>query len=140
MRTAPRRDEFRRQEGHRDDQHGGFQPHADQGGGLLLQHHRLHRAGPHLRHHQGDLGLERHLHGVGIELVRTPVGDRYVLEQMRAKGYNVGGEQSGHIIFSDFITTGDGLIGALQVLAVLAEEQMITMVVVEQSPMVILNG
>ena len=65
-----------------------------------------------------NLGLERHLDGLGIELVRTPVGDRYVLEQMRAGGYNVGGEQSGHIILSDFTTTGDGFVAALQVLAV----------------------
>jgi phosphoglucosamine mutase len=65
-----------------------------------------------------NLGLERHLAGLGIELVRTPVGDRYVLEHMRTHGYNVGGEQSGHIILSDYTTTGDGLIAALQVLAV----------------------
>jgi len=65
-----------------------------------------------------NLGLERHLAGRGIELVRTPVGDRYVQERMRADGYNVGGEQSGHIILSDFTTTGDGLVAALQVLAV----------------------
>jgi phosphoglucosamine mutase len=65
-----------------------------------------------------NLGLERHLGGLGIELVRTPVGDRYVLEHMRANGYNVGGEQSGHIILSDYSTTGDGFIAALQVLAV----------------------
>jgi phosphoglucosamine mutase len=65
-----------------------------------------------------NLGLERHLAGLGIELVRTPVGDRYVLEQMRVQGYNVGGEQSGHIILSDYSTTGDGFVAALQVLAV----------------------
>jgi phosphoglucosamine mutase len=65
-----------------------------------------------------NLGLERHLAGLGLELVRTPVGDRYVLEHMRTHGYNVGGEQSGHIILSDYTTTGDGLIAALQVLAV----------------------
>ena len=65
-----------------------------------------------------NLGLERHLGGLGLELVRTPVGDRYVLEHMRAHGYNVGGEPSGHIILSDYTTTGDGLIAALQVLAV----------------------
>jgi len=65
-----------------------------------------------------NLGLERHLAGVGLELVRTPVGDRYVLERMRADGYNIGGEQSGHIILSDYTTTGDGLVAALQVLAV----------------------
>jgi phosphoglucosamine mutase len=65
-----------------------------------------------------NLGLERHLAGIGLELIRTPVGDRYVLERMRADGYNVGGEQSGHIILSDYTTTGDGLVAALQVLAV----------------------
>jgi phosphoglucosamine mutase len=65
-----------------------------------------------------NLGLERYLNELGIELVRTPVGDRYVLEQMRAHGYNIGGEPSGHIILSDYTTTGDGFIAALQVLAV----------------------
>jgi phosphoglucosamine mutase len=65
-----------------------------------------------------NLGLERHLAGLGLELVRTPVGDRYVLEHMRTHGYNVGGEPSGHIILSDYTTTGDGLIAALQVLVV----------------------
>jgi len=66
-----------------------------------------------------NLGLERYLAALGIQLLRTPVGDRYVVERMRAGGFNVGGEQSGHIILSDFVTTGDGLIAALQVLAVL---------------------
>ena len=65
-----------------------------------------------------NLGLERHLNGLGLALERTAVGDRYVIERMREKGYNVGGEQSGHIIFSDYSTTGDGLVSALQVLAV----------------------
>ncbi|MBS1184210.1 MAG: glmM, partial [Proteobacteria bacterium] len=65
-----------------------------------------------------NLGLERYLHGIGLELVRTKVGDRYVVEAMRAGGYNVGGEQSGHIVLSDYATTGDGLVAALQVLAV----------------------
>ena len=65
-----------------------------------------------------NLGLERYLHSHGIELVRTPVGDRYVLEQMLKHGYNLGGEPSGHIIMSDFATTGDGFVAALQVLAV----------------------
>jgi phosphoglucosamine mutase len=64
-----------------------------------------------------NLGLERHLAGLGLELVRTQVGDRYVLEAMRAGGYNVGGEPSGHIILSDYNTTGDGFVAALQVLA-----------------------
>jgi phosphoglucosamine mutase len=65
-----------------------------------------------------NLGLERHLKEQGIELVRTPVGDRYVLEHMREHGYNLGGEPSGHIILSDYATTGDGFVAALQVLAV----------------------
>jgi phosphoglucosamine mutase len=64
-----------------------------------------------------NLGLERFLAGHNLALVRTKVGDRYVTEHMRAHGYNVGGEQSGHIILSDFSTTGDGLLAALQVLA-----------------------
>ncbi len=65
-----------------------------------------------------NLGLERFLNGIGISLARVPVGDRYVVEHMREHGYNVGGEQSGHIILSDYATTGDGFIAALQVLAV----------------------
>ncbi|MFA6267524.1 MAG: phosphoglucosamine mutase [Pseudolabrys sp.] len=69
-----------------------------------------------------NLGLERYLGSVGIGLVRTPVGDRYVLERMRGDGYNVGGEQSGHIIMSDYTTTGDGLVAALQVLAVVKRQ------------------
>ena len=64
-----------------------------------------------------NLGLERFLAGEGLKLERTRVGDRYVLETMRAKGYNVGGEQSGHIILSDYGTTGDGLVAGLQILA-----------------------
>lgn len=64
-----------------------------------------------------NLGLERYLAGEGMTLERTGVGDRYVLERMRAKGFNVGGEQSGHIILTDYATTGDGLIAALQILA-----------------------
>jgi phosphoglucosamine mutase len=64
-----------------------------------------------------NLGLERHLAAQGLGLIRTKVGDRHVLEAMRARGYNVGGEQSGHIILADYATTGDGLIAALQVLA-----------------------
>jgi phosphoglucosamine mutase len=64
-----------------------------------------------------NLGLERFLEGEGMTLVRTQVGDRYVLETMRAKGYNVGGEQSGHVILSDYATTGDGLVAGLQILA-----------------------
>jgi len=65
-----------------------------------------------------NLGLERHIKDLGIALARTPVGDRYVLEHMREGGYNLGGEPSGHIIMSDYATTGDGFVAALQVLAV----------------------
>jgi phosphoglucosamine mutase len=64
-----------------------------------------------------NLGLERFLGDTGLQLHRTQVGDRYVVEHMRAHGLNVGGEQSGHIVLSDFSTTGDGLVSALQVLA-----------------------
>ncbi|MBT5108937.1 MAG: phosphoglucosamine mutase [Rhodospirillaceae bacterium] len=70
-----------------------------------------------------NLGLERFLQGLDLSLIRTAVGDRYVVERMRADGFNVGGEQSGHIILSDYGTTGDGLVAALQVLAVLVEKQ-----------------
>lgn len=66
-----------------------------------------------------NIGLERYLNGKGIELVRSKVGDRYVLEQMRTEDINLGGEQSGHIIMTDYATTGDGLLSTLQVLAVL---------------------
>jgi phosphoglucosamine mutase len=68
-----------------------------------------------------NLGLERRLKDEGIDLLRTQVGDRYVLETMREKSCNVGGEQSGHIILSDHSTTGDGLVAALQVLAALVD-------------------
>jgi phosphoglucosamine mutase len=68
-----------------------------------------------------NLGLERFLKGLSLKLERTQVGDRYVTEAMRKSGYNVGGEQSGHIILSDFSTTGDGLLAALQVLAVIVQ-------------------
>ena len=65
-----------------------------------------------------NLGLERYLADIGIKLVRASVGDRYVIDQMRANGFNLGGEPSGHIILSDHTTTGDGLVTALQLLAV----------------------
>ncbi len=71
-----------------------------------------------------NLGLERFLNGIDLELVRTKVGDRYVVEHMRKHGFNLGGEQSGHMVMSDFITTGDGLIAALQVLSVVREKDM----------------
>jgi len=68
-----------------------------------------------------NLGLERKLGDAGLKLLRTTVGDRYVLEEMRKSGCNVGGEQSGHIILADHSTTGDGLVAGLQVLAALVE-------------------
>ncbi len=67
-----------------------------------------------------NLGFERHLASLGLKVERTAVGDRYVLEHMREHGFNVGGEASGHIILSDYTTTGDGLVAALQVLAVVS--------------------
>lgn len=70
-----------------------------------------------------NLGLERYITSLGLTLERTNVGDRYVLEAMRGKGYNVGGEQSGHIILSDFTTTGDGLVAALQLMSVVRQTQ-----------------
>ncbi len=68
-----------------------------------------------------NMGLEKHLERHGLALARTSVGDRYVVEHMRDHGFNMGGEQSGHIILSDYSTTGDGLIAALEVLCILAE-------------------
>jgi phosphoglucosamine mutase len=68
-----------------------------------------------------NLGMERFLESQGIRVARTAVGDRYVVENMRARGFNLGGEQSGHIILSDFGTTGDGLVAAVQVLRLRAE-------------------
>lgn len=68
-----------------------------------------------------NLGMERALNAAGLTLERTQVGDRYVMERMRQGGFNMGGEQSGHIILHDYATTGDGLMSALQVLAVLVE-------------------
>jgi phosphoglucosamine mutase len=70
-----------------------------------------------------NLGLERHLASRGLTLERTAVGDRYVLERMREAGYNLGGEQSGHLILSDYSTTGDGLVTAMQVLAVVKRQE-----------------
>ena len=68
-----------------------------------------------------NLGLEKYLERIGLDLIRTQVGDRYVVEVMREKNLNLGGEQSGHIVLGDFCTTGDGLIAALQILAVLVK-------------------
>ena len=68
-----------------------------------------------------NLGLERYVGGPGLTLARTKVGDRYVVEEMRRAGDNVGGEQSGHVVLSDYATTGDGLLTALQVLSVVVQ-------------------
>lgn len=68
-----------------------------------------------------NLGLERYLQGKGLDLVRTKVGDRYVVEAMRAGGYNLGGEQSGHIVMTDYTTTGDGLMAGLQFLGAMVQ-------------------
>ncbi len=74
-----------------------------------------------------NLGLENYLNSLGLDVVRTQVGDRYVAEEMRKNGYNLGGEQSGHIILGDYSTTGDGTLIALQVLTILAKEKNKTM-------------
>ena len=70
-----------------------------------------------------NLGLERYLDGRGLRLERTSVGDRYVVEAMRANGWNLGGEQSGHIVMTDYATTGDGLLAGLQFLAAMVETE-----------------
>ncbi len=70
-----------------------------------------------------NIGLERAVSRWGVKVVRTKVGDRYVVEEMRKNGYNIGGEQSGHLIFSDHTTTGDGTLAALQLLAVMCRQQ-----------------
>lgn len=85
--------------------------------------HGLLRGGAVVATEMTNLGMERYLQGLGIGLVRTAVGDRYVMEAMRAKACNLGGEQSGHLILTDYATTGDGLLAALQVLALLVEQQ-----------------
>ena len=70
-----------------------------------------------------NMGLERHLNSLDIKLLRTNVGDRYVVEEMQRSGYNLGGEQSGHIVMTDYATTGDGLMAALQFLNALVESK-----------------
>jgi phosphoglucosamine mutase len=80
------------------------------------------RGGAVVATEMSNMGLEKYLATKNIKLIRTKVGDRYVSEEMRSNGYNVGGEQSGHIILSDYATTGDGIIAALQVLAHIREK------------------
>ncbi|HEY4180804.1 MAG TPA: phosphoglucosamine mutase [Kofleriaceae bacterium] len=70
-----------------------------------------------------NIGLERAMRSAGGQVVRTQVGDRYVVEEMRKNGYNLGGEQSGHLVFLDHATTGDGIVAALRVLAIMVREQ-----------------
>jgi phosphoglucosamine mutase len=92
---------------------------------LIAQHLKKHdglKGGGVVSTIMANIGLEKFLGGLGLTLERTKVGDRYVVEAMRAKGMNVGGEPSGHVVLSDFSTTGDGLVTALQVLAVVAGE------------------
>lgn len=89
-----------------------------------------------------NLGLENALGGMGIKLLRTPVGDRYVVEAMRKGGYKLGGEQSGHLVFLDHATTGDGVVAALATLSVMLREQKPLgelAAVMEAVPQVILN-
>lgn len=104
----------------------GNEVDGDQLIGLIAGHwqnqNRLSQAGV-VTTVMSNLGLEKHLESIGLTLERTKVGDRYVVERMREGGFNLGGEQSGHIILSDYSTTGDGLIAALQVLAVMVETQ-----------------
>ena len=89
--------------------------------GLSLHRRGELRGGAIVATVMSNLGLERKLKTEGVKLIRAPVGDRYVLEEMRRRGCNIGGEQSGHIILTDFSTTGDGLVAGLQVLAALVE-------------------
>jgi phosphoglucosamine mutase len=90
-----------------------------------------------------NLGLEHALKREKGKLVRCPVGDRYVVETMRRGGYNFGGEQSGHLIFLDYATTGDGLLGALQLLAIVLREQRplseLASQVMERVPQILVN-
>lgn len=82
------------------------------------------RGGGIVATHMSNLGLERYLETKRLKLIRTAIGDRYVLEAMCTHGCNIGGEQSGHIILRDYTTTGDGIIAALQVLSVLVQKQL----------------
>ena len=90
-----------------------------------------------------NLGLERALEAKGIRLLRTQVGDRYVVEAMRAGGYNLGGEQSGHLVFLDHASTGDGIVAALQVLALMLRAgrplSVLAAAAMERVPQVLLN-
>lgn len=86
------------------------------------QRAKLLRGGGVVATQMSNIGLEQYLASIGLSMVRTKVGDRYVVEHMRAHGFNVGGEQSGHIILSDYATTGDGIIAGLMILAYMLED------------------
>ncbi|HHI97204.1 MAG TPA: phosphoglucosamine mutase, partial [Thermodesulfatator atlanticus] len=88
-----------------------------------------------------NMGLEKALSELGLKLVRTKVGDRFVVEMMRQEGYNLGGEQSGHIIFLEHATTGDGILAALQVLAIMKkkEKPVSELAKLEKFPQVLVN-
>ncbi len=114
---------------------------ADEMGSIVDGDHILSICAQHMHKHgelvkgtlvttvMGNLGIDKAMHAMGIKVVRTSVGDRYVIQAMRTSGYNLGGEQSGHIIFSDHGTTGDGTMAGLQVLSVLLErDQPLSMV------------
>ncbi len=87
------------------------------------QHLGILRGGAVVATQMSNLGLEKYLESLDLNMIRTKIGDRYVIEAMREGGYNLGGEQSGHIILSDFSCTGDGIVAALQVLAVLIDSK-----------------
>jgi len=92
---------------------------------ILAEHANRHgklRGGGVVTTLMSNMGLERYLHGIGLDMHRAAVGDRYVLEMMREKGCNLGGEQSGHVIMLDSNTTGDGLMSALQLLCAMKEQ------------------
>jgi phosphoglucosamine mutase len=107
------------------DEHGELID-GDQILALLADHWQtegLLRGGAVVATSMSNLGLERHLESRGLQLQRTQVGDRYVVERMRQNGCNLGGEQSGHIVMTDFATTGDGLLAALQILAIMCRQE-----------------
>ncbi len=107
------------------DEHGQLLD-GDQLMAIIATHwtrHGLLKGGAVVATEMTNLGMERYVQGLGLGLIRTAVGDRYVMEAMRARGCNLGGEQSGHLILTDYATTGDGLLAALQVLALLIEQQ-----------------
>ncbi|MCK5679625.1 phosphoglucosamine mutase [bacterium] len=109
---------------------------------LYLQRQKLLKKDTVVATVMSNMGLEKVLSEADINLVRTQVGDRYVVEEMRAQGYNFGGEQSGHLIFMDHNTTGDGILSALQILAVIvAEEKSLSELakVMEIFPQILIN-